>query len=333
MIVNPDSQVAACCRDIVRYIASNELSVGDKLPSQEELRKVLNYSHNSVTPAMNLLVESGMLGRKRGLGTVVLNLKSQPKGLWRIGLAFGLMDVNHKSQYQNVLTSYLQEQSQKNHCHIRFYVLNYDKKDQLHELSHFGMLENDCQAGRLDGIISSAYFSQTAIDQAMGYHIPICKLGKHENYQLKIEYSEESFHALAQNMLNEGDKILYLGSLDEKAHHHYLTNYQEFVHLSTNTPVDSLLELIKNKGFDNIIVRNDVVALELSSLMSQHGLTNPLIIQSNKQVPLYYSTPVRKIELDIEHLAQQALEMTIHAISSQDYKKSETHLKFKAENL
>lgn len=56
---------------IEQEIHSGRLVVGDRLPTERELMERFDVSRNPVQTAMTKLVETGLVRRRRGSGTVV----------------------------------------------------------------------------------------------------------------------------------------------------------------------------------------------------------------------------------------------------------------------
>ena len=66
---------------IKRNISSGTLAVGDLLPSESELCRVLNISRNTVRQAIGELEEEGLVVRKRGKGTFVADPTANRRGV------------------------------------------------------------------------------------------------------------------------------------------------------------------------------------------------------------------------------------------------------------
>ena len=72
------------------WIANREYSYGDRIPSENELAKLFNVTRLTVRQGIAILVQEGLLVRKRGEGTFVTNDKKLVRSL---GLEFtGFMD-------------------------------------------------------------------------------------------------------------------------------------------------------------------------------------------------------------------------------------------------
>lgn len=75
---------------IQEWIVSKEYDLGEQIPSETELAKMFNVTRMTVRQAISLLIQEGLLNRRRGAGTFVT---TDPKLVGRFGLDFtGVMD-------------------------------------------------------------------------------------------------------------------------------------------------------------------------------------------------------------------------------------------------
>src|SRR5512138_3361388 len=75
---------------IQEWIVSKEYSTGEQIPSETEIAKIFGVTRMTVRQAISLLIQEGLLYRKRGAGTFVT---TDPKLVGRLGLDFtGFMD-------------------------------------------------------------------------------------------------------------------------------------------------------------------------------------------------------------------------------------------------
>lgn len=57
---------------VARYITTNKLTHGDRLPSESEMAKLLGVSRNTIREAYISLEQEGTILRKHGIGTIVI---------------------------------------------------------------------------------------------------------------------------------------------------------------------------------------------------------------------------------------------------------------------
>src|SRR5690625_4224160 len=80
------SQSRLACKRLIQYIHEHHLDVGDVLPPQEQLRQQIGFGHATLSRAMALLVDCGMITRKSRVGTVVENRAATIPDLWTVGV-------------------------------------------------------------------------------------------------------------------------------------------------------------------------------------------------------------------------------------------------------
>lgn len=91
--------------EIIELIASTELKVGDKLPSEAELMKSLNVGRSSLREAIKILVSRNIVEIKRGVGTFV----SEKKGVAPDPLGFVFIEDKKKLALDILEVRYLIE--------------------------------------------------------------------------------------------------------------------------------------------------------------------------------------------------------------------------------
>lgn len=340
MLHNPDTQIANCTRALVRYIIQRNLSSGAKLPAQEDLRRQLGFSHNSMTPAMNLLVESGMLERKPRQGTIIRDPAAIPAGLWRIAFPFGILDNSPSCQFETILIRYLQEKCYRALCHMRYYILNVDKVGKVpHELNDFGLLQNDIRENRIDGILTPAFFSSEASTIAKGFSVPLCNIGGWQETPIRV--SIDSRRVIAKGLeelqkrgcrnisiiFNYYSQQYLLDFIDKIKEEKAYQNMQIDVLNSSISDADYMAgKLKKEKRTEGLILLNDIFALELVSKMTEFNYSPSVVVQSNRQIPLFFPIPVIKVEFDIEVLAETGMTLLLDKIKRLDCDPTEKNI-------
>ena len=76
-------------REVLRHIRRNGLVAGSRLPVQEELVRSLNLSTVTISRAMEVLADEGVLKRTPRVGTVVCDAQRASQVVWTVALAGG----------------------------------------------------------------------------------------------------------------------------------------------------------------------------------------------------------------------------------------------------
>lgn len=326
---NPDSQVSNCCRAIVRHVHSHQLREGDRLPPQAELCQQLGFSHNSVTPAMNLLADAGMIARRRGTGTVVVDLAAEPPGLWRIALALGLLDNSPAAKFGVYVGRFLHESVQRSGCHLRSYFLNYDKFEQFpHALEDFGLLDLDIESGRLDGLVTSALFAGDAYRIAARHQVVLGSICGWPEVPLRVDMDDADL--LRQALAHCGEAACRrVAVVAPEAQWPALAPVLAPELAAQGLALDwlagrgeaeaagvaqALLQRAPAERPEALIVFNDMLTLALTTILSPTGYAPRIVAKTNKQIPLPYPLPVQAIEFDIAAFAQRAVHLVLERV-------------------
>lgn len=89
-------------------ILNNQYKPGEHLPTNRELVKMLNSSQATVTKAMNLLLEEGLVLRKPKIGTIVAPIKHRKKLIKPHQIC--VIGINNISRTENPLNWFVSEQ-------------------------------------------------------------------------------------------------------------------------------------------------------------------------------------------------------------------------------
>lgn len=328
---NYDNQTAACCRALARYAGSNKLKPGDKLPSQKELSSILGFCHNTMTPAMDMLVDSGMFTRKRRVGTVLVDPASYPQGLWRVALPHGPFDGNPSCKFGAILSMSIQSHLQKRNCDVRLYQRLPEYAEIIpHALEHFGNLAQDIESSRLDAIITSAFFSEETSRRCTRLKVPLCHVGGWDQTPFRVELNIGMLLDKAIEFLNsQSCRRLALITMGNFAQHSPKTfsavkKYSDskvksgfFEIMSAQNVLDGekivskILEREPASRPNALIILNDILGLGVASALNGSGYNPEIAIQTNRQMPLFYAVPATCFEFDVDLLAETAAELII----------------------
>lgn len=197
-------------RELEGYITGNHLARGLKLPSGNELAKKYGVSLKTANRAMSILVEKGLIVRKRGSGTFVKSNKTL-KQQYRIGLFFwrttaeeSLAELDYAAYgyFTDILTGHLAE-------HDFTYDIFYEK----------GPDKNNLRLLRLplynyDAIIVPSGMLKPAADYLEKCRVPVILIQDdivHPGpwHQVIFDY-QPGFAAALQHFLRQGHKKFFV---------------------------------------------------------------------------------------------------------------------------
>lgn len=337
-MINVDNQTAACCRAIIRFVNSNKIQPGDKLPSQKELSGMLGFCHNTMSPAMDMLVDSGMFVRKRRVGTVLLDTSSYPHGLWRVALPHGPFDGNPSCKFGTILCMSIQSHLQKKGCDVRLYQRLPEYADVTpHGLEDFGNLVQDIESGHLDAILTPAFFSRETSCRCARLKVPLCHVGGWEQTPFRVELNvtrliEKAFEHLRSQSCRHF--ALVTMSNFEQISRNVFSAFNKFSDsngksdayelLTASNVLDGekivaeILERDPASRPDALIILNDILGLGVASALNNSAYKPKIAIQTNRQMPLFYAVPVTCFEFDVDLLAKEAAGLIVSKLLNPD---------------
>lgn len=324
-----NSQVMAACREIIRLIGQQNLQSGETLPKQEDLRGLLQFSHNSLTPAMNLLVKAGTVSRTRSVGTVIEDLNLLPAGLWRVGLLSANQPLCPEAIYYTALQAVtLSELHRTGHYTINNYITNGSASGDAPEaLPHFKGLGTDAAAGKLDAVISLSHLTSETLAALCAQGIGVAEISSSAAPDIPSVYFADDA------LVTEG--LAELNAAGSKrpvllAHTQFLQTQQaRFLKTAKSLGMSAEVYDYDVKALpafaatlfmkwqtlpddlrpDGILSTNDMLTLLLSGHCARANSPLPLVTQSNMQVPLYYASPVIELCYDMYETLAAALSL------------------------
>lgn len=172
-----NSRVQRAYRRLIRFIFTHEMHPGDSLPPQQELRKEIGASNDTITAAMRQLAAEGVVIRTRRVGTVLRDLTPVASPDWSIGL-LTLPSTAHP--YTAELTHRLMVEATRAGCRCTPY-LRVDTPHWPQTRADFSRLLADLHGQHLDGLLELTMLGQSERDKLEHEGIPVCHVGSWEN--------------------------------------------------------------------------------------------------------------------------------------------------------
>ena len=148
------SRVTAACKQVARYIHRQGFGVGDKLPPQTELGRILGFCQNTIHPAMRLFVDMGMLSRRTHYGTEIISLEPLNRLTWTVGLAVMDLPIQGPGAFHAWLLHALQSELAKRQCTGHTYFRIAEPHWPYQRLEDFPGLTEDVENRAIDGLIT-----------------------------------------------------------------------------------------------------------------------------------------------------------------------------------
>lgn len=325
--LGPDSQVLRACKHLLRSIRQARLEVGDRLPTQAELRATTEFSNDTLSGAMRLLTANGVLRRKAGVGTVVARPVCTLEGLWTIGLLtqHGLAGkIPVYAQWYSLTQEWLATAG----CRFQLHLEMIERHDSAHPWTDFHLLPHDLAEGRLDGILTFAPIlpGDWAAQRARG--VPICHLGTSEIMPCgaiidQLPMTREAVGRLAGLGCRKLGLVSLAGPTPENCR--FMTGFQQGL-AAAGLPQSTgrsfsrgeampggqavgrdLLALPPGERPDGLVVTDDRIGMGLAAVLREDpGYRPRLAVQTNLQAPLAFALPAIRFEVDLAALAALA---------------------------
>ena len=324
------SRTLGAHKQLLRFIYGHGLATGDRLPPQQELRKTLNFSNDTLTAAMEHLVNAGVLVRKRRVGTVVANPDAPGQGIWSVALAFwpySDRSVPFDSQLFHVLQSALVREG----IRCRLYAYAGSEHSGALRLGDFPALAEDVTDGYCDAVVTPAWLDVASHATVRQAGVPLIHVGSWEDAGggVIIDQQEMAEKAVALLASQECRRLAVVSHDQPKpGYERYWHGFCQGLTATGLTPLraahvtsdltfgvaggavvaDKLLALPPARRPDGLVVLDDWLTLGLCARLSQGDEYRPRIVtQSNRQAPLAFALPVTRFEVDIAALGREAL--------------------------
>ena len=326
------SQVSRAARELIRYVHSHGLENEGRLPPQNELAREIGFSNDTLNEAMRTLVAGGVLTRKRRVGTVVADADRPLKGLWRVAIAT-LPEVNSEPYYMQLLHQvqmYLGSAGCVTSSHMRTEPFS-GLRPQMRDFEGLG---EQIARGEVDGVLIFGHHDPGELSGKDLKGIPVCHVGAWDEAPCGVVIDTGHMAREALKLLaGQGCKrIAYVGPLPspyllqdrgwdeyrqamlglgktQKALRRYQTTSRphDGLHLA-----EKLLVLPPKQRPDGLVVCNDWVAMGLTAGLAATRDYRPAIaVQTNKQAPLAFASPVIHFEVDVEEMAASSVKMLV----------------------
>lgn len=322
-------QVAAACKQIARLIHSHGLTTGDRLPSQEELRRLLRFSHDTLSPAMRHLVQIGLIKRSTSHGTVICDMDTLNHLTWTVGLTALSTPLHGAGAFHAWLMHALLRELAQRHC-VGITFFRVERPHWPHRLEDFPGLAESIADHNLDALVDLCGLDSPNQSALARTGIPVLHSGIH---------TEMPFAALCERAAMVGEAAAIL--IGRGARRLALVGKTEtldsrgFSALAQRAATASggrgaVTEVIPAKPSiasgeqvaagllqrptagrpDALIVIDDFTGAGLVRILAAHGSYTPrLAVYTNKQLPQTWAMPVMRFEVDIDELAALTIRM------------------------
>lgn len=329
------SQVTAACKQIARLIARKGLRVGDLLPSQPELRRLLGFSNCTLAPAMRLLVEMGLITRRPRHGTLIRDLEPLKRLTWTVGVVTLDTPISGPGAAHALVLHALQSQLARHRCTCHVYF-RHANPHWPHLIEDFSGLGEDITEHAIDGLIildEMDVTSRAAFDRA---GIPAVECGFFSSsmaYAILLDYPTMISEAAAKLLDRGVRKLALIGSnpgtavSGEMVRHAAGSKPGVATELIPANPgreageavAMALLQRPADHRPDGLIFVDDFTAVGAVQALAAHSDYRPCVATLvNKQLPQSWAFPVIRFENDLQEVAARGVRMLCEAMLNPD---------------
>ena len=171
---NQGQQTEMVKKQLIGLIREEKLKVGDKLPSQVELRGRLAVGSKTIQRAIETLAATGILEVHPHKGVFIKQLKTD--GF--IGHEIGLVCM-WRTFYPAVasLMQCLQLQLCQKACQCKLFLRNFPEMTLTDSLSYFDGLKRCIEQRQIQGLLTTVSFDEEAWGFFRKYNLPVVSLG------------------------------------------------------------------------------------------------------------------------------------------------------------
>lgn len=171
---NQGKQTEFVKRALINWISDHNLKVGERIPTQAELRVRLGVGNAVIGRAIQTLVADGLLENRRQGGITVLS----PHVDGYEGRTIGL--ICHRDMEFSSMACLMQAFCtvlSRHACQISLFIKDQQERKDIFELQEFRGLVPAIRQHRIDGLVSTVLLSEKSLKQCNRCNIPLCYMG------------------------------------------------------------------------------------------------------------------------------------------------------------
>ncbi len=194
---NQGQQTELVKNSLIRYIRDCNLSVGDKLPTQAELRKKLNVGSETIRRAVYFLRDSGIL-ELRGNKGIFLSSENADGSL---GRQIGVVCMRIPAYTYGVnLIQCMELQLHDRGCQPVIFLRDDAVMNEHDSISLFSGLLRNVRQHLIDGLITTVPLDDETMRICAKNNVPVCYFGNHTEFPHRV-FVDQSFYADGLNEL------------------------------------------------------------------------------------------------------------------------------------
>ncbi len=344
---NQGRQTEFVKRALINWISDHNLKVGERIPTQAELRMRLGVGNAVIGRAIQTLVAEGLLENRRQGGITVLS----PHVDGYEGRTIGM--ICHRDMEFSSMVCLMQAFCtvlSRHACQISLFIKDNQERKDLFELREFRGLVQATQQHRIDGLVSTVLLSEKSVKQCNRCNIPLCYMGVSEPNapgvvttvhpgKLLGAVAKRGFKRPMLVMMGHPDTASRRAEFLAASHLFDFSplqalDYCRFLREDRDAPWDShtnlllALKLAKNIAImpkhakpDCMVIPDDVLASWMYPVFLQHNWQPELYHWENEQMP--FSKMLGQfgpfLHYDAMKMAEMTMELILELLQDKEY--------------
>ncbi len=323
-------------KSLLRLIGERDLAVGDQVPSQRELRKLFGVSNHSISAAMGVLADAGILERRVEAGTFLRKPDLLVPRVWSCALAFWPF-----SEGDTVFYSYLFHAIQRGlmakGVRPRLYSYTGVPSPGMMRIKDFPGLEEDVEDGLVDTLVCPGSFSLTDIKRLQDLNAPYVNSGSWDAAPAGVVIDQHAMALKAATLLaSKGCRRLATVSAGapNPSQCRFWDGFTQGaaasgIPASSMTRFDSGNKISKEAGGkigerilatpgeerpDGVLIVNDWLAMGVCEALRETDKPPIVAAQVNKQTPVHLPPEVLRFEVDINKMASLTVDLALRTM-------------------
>jgi len=298
---------------LINYIREEKLSVGDKLPSQIELREQFKVGSKTIQRALQTLAADGIVSLHKNRGVYLLRTDAGGYRGRRIGLVCMRLP---NCVPANMLLQCLQMELHDRGADCINFLRNQAPMTERDSLDLFPGLERAIVCHTVDGLISTVPLDDAAVTLCKQYHMPFCYHGDrryYENCTLRknclpdaLQKLNEAgcqrpavlFTSIRQKTMHEEEAFILLRKTSRKTSFSLdlddnFPRGQDFFLAKAERVTKEYRSLPEKERPDGLYIPDDFLAAAFVMYLLLNKCPLPkLIVQRWKQIPVAFPCPL-----------------------------------------
>lgn len=338
---NQGQQTELVKNSLIRYIRDSKLSVGDKLPSQAELREKLNVGSETIRRAVYFLRDSGILELRGNKGIFL----SSENADGSFGRQIGMVCMRIPSYIYGVnLIQCLELQLHDRGCQPVIFLREDAPMEKRDSLALFAGLERNIRQNLVDGLMTTVPLDDEAMQLCADHNVPVCYCGDYTEFPHRVSFDSSFCADGLRELLQLGCHLPAMVSSDSSPEIKAVfreviepvlgaEQWEKYLFLTGEDPqlpetseqmwqhwekiAERIIALPEKERPDGLFIPDDFMTVYIAGCFLKKGLQIPLLItQRSPQIPIGMPFDVAGyFESDIMEIARLSIDLLLRQIN------------------